>query len=69
MKNVTDKYLKALQNFNLDFNLAIDDHIDFTIGELQEMLEDKNSRLYKDTALLNELVFCLLDGSLKIVKE
>ncbi len=42
--NVTDKYLEALQNFNLDFGLAIDDHIDFTIGELQEMLEDKNSK-------------------------
>lgn len=67
--NVTDKYLEALQNFNLDFGLAIDDHIDFTIGELQEMLEDKNSALYKDCSLLSELVFGLLDGSLKIVKE
>lgn len=67
--NVTNKYLKALQNFNLDFNLAIDDHTDFTIGELQEMLEDKNSALYKDTLILSELVFCLLDGTLKIVKE
>lgn len=69
MKNVTDKYLEALQNFNLDFNLAIDNHIDFTIGELQEMLEDKDSALYKDCSLLSELVFCLLDGTLKIVKE
>ena len=67
--NVTDKYLNALQNFNLDFNLAIDNHIDFTIGELQEMLEDKDSVIYKDTILLSELVFCLLDGTLKIVKE
>lgn len=67
--NVTDKYLEALQNFNLDFSLAIDDHIDFTIGELQEMLQDKDSALYKDCSLLSELVFCLLDGTLKIVKE
>lgn len=67
--NVTDKYLEALQNFNLDFSLAIDDHIDFTIGELQEMLEDKNSALYKDCSLLSELVFGLSYGTLKIVKE
>lgn len=67
--NVTDKYLEALQNFNLDFGLAIDEHIDFTIGELQEMLEDKNSALYKDCSLLSELVFGLSYGTLKIVKE
>lgn len=67
--NVTDKYLEALQNFNLDFSLAIDDHIDFTIGELQEMLEDKESNLYKDCSLLSELVFGLSYGTLKIVKE
>lgn len=67
--NVTGKYIEALQNFNLDFQLAIDDHIDFTIGELQEMLEDKNSALYKDCSLLSELVLGLLDGTYKIVKE
>lgn len=67
--NVTDKYIKALQNFNLDFQLAIDDHIDFTIGELQEMLEDEESILYKDTFILSELLLGLLDGSLKIIKE
>lgn len=67
--NVTGKYIEALQNFNLDFQLAIDNHLDFTIGELQEMLEDKNSVLYKDTILLNELLTGLLDGNLKIIKE
>ena len=67
--NVTEKYIKVLQNFNLDFSLAIDQHTDFTIGELQEMLEDEDSVLYKDTLILSELVLGLLDGSLKIVKE
>ena len=67
--NVTGKYIEALQNFNLDFSLAIDKHIDFTIGELQEMLEDKKSLLYKDCSLLSELVFGLSYGTLKIVKE
>lgn len=66
MIDITDKYIDMIENFECDFNCAIDNTRD--IGELQKLINKKCKRLLKDIDLLQELSFILRHGQAKIIE-
>ena len=66
-KDVTKRYENMIEAFECDFNLPFN-YNDFTMfDDLKRLIQNKNERLIKDIALLQEFSFGIRYGNLKII--
>ena len=65
--DATDKYIKMIEAFECDFNIALED--EYALLTLNKLISEKNERIIEDVELLKELSFLLRHGKAFIICE